>query len=263
MSETIRSSLNNYYYGSQFRKYLVQFAAIFSDLNVSVGKNDFNSQTNLIRVPIKYASMDRVVAHIKAENTQNKPLSLPIMSFSLQNISLATDRMKGVGTETRSQHLPVGGDITKDLLTVYKRMPTPVYMDIDLHLYASNTEQHFQMLEQILILFDSGTLQFQTSDSYADWTCINELELVNLSLEENMPQDSSPRVIQSTMGFRVLAYISPPANIKKNFISKAIVRMQVVNTSESFTEALEQQTGDIIDFTLFDVDEDFPDMPKN
>lgn len=263
MSETIRSSLNNYYYGARFRKYLVQFAAVFSDLNVAIGKNDYNSETNLIRVPIKYASMDRVVAHIKAENTQNKPLALPMMSFSLQNMSLATDRMKGVGVETRSQHLPVGGDITKDLLTVYKRMPTPIYMDIDLHLYASNTDQHFQMLEQILILFDSGTLQFQTSDSYADWTCINELTLENLTLQENLPQDTSPRVIQSTLSFRALAYISPPANIKKNFISRAVLRMQVVNTSDTFADALERQTGDIIDSTLFDVDEDFPDMPKN
>lgn len=263
MSETIRSSLNNYYYGAQFRKYLVQFAAIFSDLNVAVGKNDYQSQTNLIRVPIKYASMDRVVAHIKSENTQNKPLTLPIMSFSLQNLSLATDRMKGVGTESRTQHLPVGGDITKDLLTVYKRMPTPIYMDIDLHLYASNTDQHFQMLEQILILFDSGTLQFQTSDSYADWTAINELALANLTLQENVPQDTAPRVIQSTLSFRALAYVSPPANVKKNFISKAIVRMQLVNASDSASDALEQQSGETIDFTLFDVEEDFPDMPKN
>lgn len=263
MSVDIRSSLNNYYYGAQFRKYLVQFAAIFSDLNVAIGKNDYNSQTNLIRVPIKYASMDRVVAHLKAENTQNKPLALPMMSFHLANMSLAQDRMKGSGTESRSQHLPVGGDITKDLLTTYKRMPTPVYMDIDLNLYASNTDQHFQMLEQILILFDTGSIQFQTSDSYADWTAINELRLENMSLQENMPADTSPRIIQSVLSFRALCYISPPANIKKNFISKAILRMQVVNTSDSLSDALEQQTGDIIDYNLFDVEEDFPDMPKN
>ena len=63
-------TLGNYYYNEQFKKHIVQFMAIFSGLKVSSGKNDFNSASNLITVPVVYGSRDRVVSHIFSEQTQ-------------------------------------------------------------------------------------------------------------------------------------------------------------------------------------------------
>ena len=79
-------SLENYFYNSQLKRSFVQFMAIFSGLKVSIGKNKFDSVTNLIEVPIVYGSRDRVVSYIFQEQTQNKMLRLPTMSAAMTSI---------------------------------------------------------------------------------------------------------------------------------------------------------------------------------
>ncbi len=260
MEKIVQPSLNNYYYDAQIKKYLTQFGAIFSDLNVSVGKNDYKSSTNLIRVPIKYGSMDRVVAHIKTEHTGNKPVSVPMMSFNLQGLRLAVDRFVGVNTQHRATKVPVGGDVIQDGFVVSRRKPTPVYLEVELTLYASNTDQHFQMLEQLLLLF-TPTLQFQTSDSAADWTAINSMELTNVNMVENYPADSNIRIIQSTLMFDVLCYLSPPANLSQNFITKAKLRIDALGAGGDVNETVSDNFRDTQVDTLYDL-ADY-NIPKN
>ena len=50
-----------FYYDNQLKKYLLQFNAIFQDMQVSVGKNETRDE-RLIPVPIVVGSMDRVAA---------------------------------------------------------------------------------------------------------------------------------------------------------------------------------------------------------
>jgi hypothetical protein len=112
------NSVNQYFYQGQFRSHIQQFMAIFAGMKVSVGKNDFNSATDLIEVPIVYGSRDRVVSHIFAENTQNKMLRLPIMSCNVTAIDIARDRLAGQNTERKEVKLKRGGMIPDDLQQV-------------------------------------------------------------------------------------------------------------------------------------------------
>jgi hypothetical protein len=168
-------SLDNYFYTGQIRKLQIQFAAIFSELQVAVGKNDFVQQTNLMTVPVKIGSMDRVVASILAGNTQNKGISAPMIAIHMNGMEPAFDYIKGSNQQARNTVFPVGGTLPDDGRVVYKYMPFPYFLTMEAAILATNEYQHQQMLEQILLLFNPD-LQIQISDGYNDWTKITHVE---------------------------------------------------------------------------------------
>ncbi len=226
-------SLETYFYDGQIRNRITQFAAVFSGLKVSVGKNDFNSTSNLISVPIRYGNADRVVNAILAENAQ-KPISLPIMSFYVSGIEQAPEMRKGVDQKIRRTVLPNGGAFPDDLKVVQTMMPIPYIMSVELNTYASNEDQNFQMLEQILMLFNPNLI-LQTSDDPYDWNKIISVELIAINNQTNYPMGQDPRVIQSSFTFSVKLYLSPPAEIKKNYIKEIKLRLAAITASDGPT----------------------------
>ena len=227
--------ITEYFYEGQLRSYLLQFCNVFAGLKVATGKGECD-EIEYISVPIMVGSRDRVVAAIQAGNTQNRPFSLPMMAANISALSMAQTR-KGVGTVDRRVFLPVGGVYPDDLKTSVRVMPIPYNMDIDLTLFASNTQQVHQMLEQLLMLFDP-VLQIQTSDSAFDWTKITGVELIGIGNEENYPAGGDRRIIQWTLSFTVPIYISAPADIRDEIVKSVIV-----------------QLGDLDGFTVNEIDE--------
>ncbi len=229
--------INSYYYNSQIKTYIRQFSNVFAGMQVHTGKGADGTITEL-NVPIVYASKDRVVASIGAGNTQNKLHTLPIMSTYLTGLELAPDQKKGINQTARRTYLPAGGIFPDDLVVSYKIMPVPYYLNFDLHIYTSNTDEILQILEQIMIIFDP-TLQIQTSTGNDDWSKLTNIELLGFSNEENMPSSTEKRMIIWTLNFKVLAYISPPVEIRNNLIQKII-----------------QRFGDLDSFVLYEYGED-------
>ena len=216
-----------FYYEKQMRNYIVQFAAIFQGMEVQVGKRDDND-SHLIEVPVKNASSDRVVAAIITGNTQNKPLRIPMMSFQLVNIELAPELRKGIGVSRRKSYVPTGGLVPDDIAVVKQRMPVPYRTSFDLSLWASNQDQHYQMVEQILSLFDP-ILQIQTSDDTFDWKKITTVELVGIQFDENINPGADRRLIQSTLSFSVPVYLAVPAEVHTQYINDVFLRIGAVN----------------------------------
>ena len=256
------SDFKEYFYDHQFKRYITQFMAIFSDMRVQVGAS-LGLPARLIKVPIIYGSRDRVVA-IKGENTQNKPLRLPTMSGYLRTVEQAPDLRKGVGQRRRKTVMPLGGQFPNDIEVVHQFMPIPYRGRFELSVYASNTDQHFQIMEQILQIFDP-VLQIQTSDDPFDWGMITSVELEGINWEENFPSQADRRVIQSTLMFEVTFYLSPPADLKKNFIANILVRLGVVPDATNFKypepvlEALTEEGAIYTElFTLADIDIEKP-----
>ncbi len=221
------SVLENYHYSAQLRRYIVQFAAIFAGIQVEVGKRS-DTEPHLIHVPIKNASIDRVVGHIKGENTQNKPIRLPIMSFQLINVDQAPELRKGIGVKRRSTYMPTGGVFPDDITVVEQRQPVPYRAMFELAIWASNQDQHYQMMEQIFTLFDP-ILQIQISDDIFDWTKITSVELTDIRFDENIPQASERRLIQTRLNFSVPIYLSIPADVHKKYIKDIYLRIGAVS----------------------------------
>ncbi len=228
------SEFEGYYYNHQLRQYLVQFMAIFAGMEVSVGKTA-ELEARTIKVPIKNASSDRVVASIITENTQNKPIRLPLFSAQMTNVVLAPQLRKGVAQTRRNSHMPTGGVFPDDIKVVRQRMPVPYVATFDLGIWASNQDQHYQLLEQILMLFDP-ILQIQTSDDVHDWARVTTVELVGINFEENLPAGVDRRLIQTTLNFEVPIYISAPAEVHDKFVQDIFIRIGAVSTAARTSE---------------------------
>ena len=251
------SDFDGYYYNKQLRSYLLQFMAVFAGMQVQVGKRD-DTEPHLIPVYIKNASADRVVADIKSENTQNKPIRLPLLSAQLTNIELAPELRKGVGQQRRQTFMPQGEIFPDGINVVQQRMPVPYRAVFDLGIWASNQDQHYQILEQILMLFDPA-LQIQTSDEVFDWTKITTLELTGIGLEETIPAGADRRIIQTTLNFSVPIYLSVPVDVHERFVKDIYVRLgvvsQVANSSEDIVAELDAQGIEYdLNFSLDDID---------
>ena len=177
-------AMNYFYYDQQIKKYLTQFMAIFAGMQVSIGKNDSSDEEQLISVPIQYGNKDRVVAHILGDHTQNKPLRLPMLSAYVNGINMSPEMRKGVGQTKRQSYLPRGEIFPDGVTTVHQLMPVPYTLSVELAMYASNTDQHFQMMEQILMVFDP-TIQIQTSDALFDWTKLTTVTLDGINFDQH------------------------------------------------------------------------------
>lgn len=255
------TSLENYFYSEQMERYVVQFMAIFTGLKVRFGKNDYNSQTDLVRVPIRYGSSDRVVDHILSENTQNKPVRVPMMSAHITGIFLTPGRAKGVGQVARNVNLPAGGALPDDLINTVKPTPIPYQLNMELAIYTSNYSQHLQIMEQILVLFEP-TLQLQTSDDSKDWTRLTTVELMDIDFQQNYPVGTQQRIMVSTLQFKIPIWLTQPVNLKKNIVQNIKLRLDVINAVDDVNEAvcdINNNTG--IDENLINIDD--LDIPPN
>ena len=228
---------DGYWYDQQIKRWTCQFMAIFSGLQVQVGKWNTEDE-KLITVPVYFGSPDRVVAALLAENTQNKPLRLPAMAAQIASLSVARDRMHGTGVQRRESYVPVGGLIPDDMKVIHQRMPVPYDLEMKLGICVSNTDQHLQILEQILPLFDPQ-LQIQGSDGMFDLTRLTSVELTNgPAFEQNSLMQADTRIIQSTLTFKMPIWISIPADIRRDFVERVYLRIGAVDTAASTNEEI-------------------------
>ncbi len=241
------SALQGYNYEHQLKSYLVQFAAVFGGMQVSIGKRE-DAEPSLATVPIKNASQDRVVGAIIGENTQNKMIRLPLMSFQLTNVEQDPTLRKGVGTSRRQTKMPTGGLFPNDLEVISQRMPVPYRANFELKIWASNQDQHYQIMEQILTLFDPQ-IQLQKNDDYFDWARIYTLELTNIQFDETVPMGVDRRVIQSTLTFTAAIHLSMPAIVRQNVINDIFLRIGAVGTDvETAADVIADLDGQGIEY---------------
>ncbi len=250
----------DYYYGEQIKTVINQFAQVFSEMYVTTGNNDFNSENNYIRIPIVYGSPDKVVSAIKNEHTQNKALRIPMFSIKLEGISIPLDRKSGTNTEHRRSVMPLGGDIKSDVRGLYRSKALPYTFQVSVVAYASNTNQMFQITEQIIMLFDP-LLQFQTSDSPYDWVRVVDAEMTSVEIDDNRNSENDGRILQTTFGFDIFGYITPPANIKNNIINKIKLRIDTLSGKQNIQKVVKDVGRPLPEYTvIYDIDnENLPD----
>lgn len=216
-------AISSRWYSGQLRNFMLQFAAIFQGLQVVTGKGAAGSE-DVINVPIHMGAKDRVVAAITTGNTHNTVFSLPIMSCDMSAIELTPERRKGIGIVDRRVMLPTAGIFPDDLQVVRRLMPVPYNLQMELSIYASNTQQMHQILEQILILFDP-IVQIQTTDAFFDWTKITVVELTGIQNEQNYPSGTDRRMILWTLTFQLPIWLSAPADMKSDIVKEIIFRL--------------------------------------
>lgn len=254
------AEFKGYYYNNQLRRYIVQFMAVFADMQVQVGWKD-DTEPRLIKVPIKNSSEDRVVADIFSENTQNKVNRLPLMTAGLKGMQMSPERRHGVGMVNRQSFVPAGGLVPNDIVVAKQRMPVPYIGNFELQIWASNQNQHYQILEQITMIFNP-TLELQTSDELLDPTRITSCELTGIMMDEN-PPGPERRMIRTTLTFDVVMYMTVPALAYDSIVRDIFVRLAAVSQNTNFdsssdTLAAVEATGLDYEHWFNSDDIDFP-----
>jgi hypothetical protein len=176
--------MQQFFYDEQIRRFLLQFTRIFSGFQVEYGRQEGSDAAALLRVPVRYGDASRNAQTIIQENSANFLPATPMMTFYISgldydrprmqepyHVSKRTIRQRTYDPDTETYETTQG-----NAFTVERLMPVPYKLTITLDIWTSNTNQKFQILEQILTLFNPA-LEVQSTDNFLDWTSLSVVEL--------------------------------------------------------------------------------------
>ena len=214
--------MQQFFYDEQIRRFLLQFTRIFSNFQVEYGRND-EGNSALIRVPVRYGDASRQAQTILQQNSANSMPSTPLMTFYITGLDYDRPRMQEpyhvnkmqVRQRTYDQDTDTYETTQGNAFTVERLMPVPYKLTINLDVWTSNTNQKFQLFEQIATLFNPA-LEIQSTDNYIDWTSLSvvELDRINFS-SRTVPVGTENPIDIMTFTFNIPIWISSPAKIKK------------------------------------------------
>ena len=225
-------AVTQYFYDEQIRRFLLQFARIFSNFQVEYGRNEAGQNDTLVRVPVRYGDSSRQAQTIIQQNSANELPSTPLMTFYITDlkynramiqepnfVNTIQVRQRTYDSMTDTYETTQGNAFSIDRL-----MPVPFEMTLKLDMWTSNTNQKMQLLEQILVLFNPS-LELQSTDNYIDWTSLTTvyLEDVTWSSRTIGAGNTESAIDIATLTFKLPMWISSPAKIKKLGVVERIV----------------------------------------
>jgi T4-like virus Myoviridae tail sheath stabiliser len=225
-------AVTSYFYDEQIRRFLLQFARIFSNFQVEYGRNEEGKNDTLVRVPVRYGDSSRQAQTIIQQNSANELPSTPLMTFYITDlkynrvmiqepnfVSTIQVRQRTYDTMTDTYETTQGNAFTIDRL-----MPVPFEMSLNLDLWTSNTNQKMQLLEQILVLFNPS-LEIQSTDNYIDWTSLTTVYLDDITWSSRTvgAGNTEATIDIATLRFKLPMWISSPAKVKKLGVVERIV----------------------------------------
>lgn len=225
--------MQQFFYDEQIRRFLLQFTRIMSGFQVEYGRNEDNSMA-LLRVPVRYGDSSRQAQTIIQENSSNSLPSTPLMTFYINALDYDRPRMQepyfvskvSVRQRTYDEATETFENTQGNAFTIERIMPVPYKLGITLDVWTSNTNQKFQILEQILTLFNPS-LEIQSTDNYLDWTSLSVVELESSQwTSRTIPQGTENPIDIASLRFTLPIWISPPAKVKKlGVVEKVIASM--------------------------------------
>ena len=226
--------MQQYFFDEQIRRYLIQFARMFSGFQVEFGRNEAgaaNTGDTLYRVPVRYGDSSRQVQVILQENSASNMPSTPLMTFYITGLDFDRPRMQNPtyvdnkSIRQREYDSATGTYETTqgNAFQVERYMPAPYKLSINLDIWTSNTNQKMQLLEQILPLFNPS-LEIQSSDSFMDWTSLSIVELVSTGWSSrSIPMGTEDPIDIATIKFALPVWLSLPAKVKKLGVVETII----------------------------------------
>ena len=220
-----------FFYDEQIRRFLLQFARIFSNFQVEYGRNEEGTDHTLIRVPVRYGDATRQAQTILQENSASGMPATPLMTFYISGLDYDRPRMQEpyfvskINVRQRTYD-----DVTNsyettqgNAFTIERLMPVPYKLTLKLDIWTSNTNQKMQILEQMLVLFNPS-LEIQSTDNYIDWTSLSVVELESTQWTSRViPQGTENPIDIATLTFALPIWISSPAKVKKLGVVERII----------------------------------------
>ena len=204
-----------HFYDGQLRRYITQTIRFFSNFVVK------NGDGTLQRIPVAYGDADKQVATIMRQNSENAINSAPRISVYVTDLKLDRDRMAD-STYVGKMHVRMrdsgGSNYTATqgrTYTVEKLMPTPFNLTMKVDIWASNTDQKLQILEQILIFFNPS-VELQTTDNYLDWTSLSVINLNEIDWSSrSVPVGTNVTIDVASLTIDTPIWLSAPVKVKQ------------------------------------------------
>ena len=220
-----------FYYDAQIRRFLLQFARIFSDFSVEYGDNQSGKNDTLIRVPVRYGDASRQAQTIMQQNSANDMPSTPLMTFYISGLEYDRPRIQepnfvntiNVRQRTYDDSTDTYETTQGNAFTIDRLMPVPYKLTLNLDIWTSNNNQKMQLFEQIAVLFNPS-LEIQSTDNYIDWTSLTvcNLETTRWS-NRTIPVGAGNDIDIATLIFTIPIWISSPAKVKKLGVVERVI----------------------------------------
>jgi hypothetical protein len=204
-----------------------------------------------VRVPVRYGDWTRLAQTVNQDNSASALPSTPLMTFYITGMDYDRPRMQEPyfidRKAVRQRYYDVNTDSYEtaqgNAFTIERLMPVPYKMTLTLDIWTSNTNQKFQIFEQIATLFNPA-LEIQSTDSFIDWTSLSVVELDQTTwTSRTIPSGTENPIDIMTMRFTLPIWISSPAMVKKLGVVEKII-MSVFDAQGDAVEAI--QNSDLL-----------------
>ena len=219
-----------FFYDNQIRRFLIQFAKVFSNWQVTKGKDPAGNDI-MVRVPVMYGDSSRQAANIISNNTASNLPSAPMISYYISGLEYDqkrtqdptyTDRIsvrqRAYNSDTQTYETTQG-----QAFTVERLMPVPYTLKITVDFWTTNYNQKLELVEQLGTLFNPA-LEIQSTDNFIDWTSLSVVyqESLNWS-SRTIPQGSGNPIDVLTWKFYMPIWLSTAAKLKKYGVIEKII----------------------------------------
>jgi len=209
--------LGNYFYHQIIRKTVIAFGTLFNDIHVRHDDAAGNVISEM-KVPIAYGPRQKFLARITQQAELNKAtqITLPRMSFEINNISYDATRKAGITQTFKAADTDDGGKMKKVF------MPVPYNLGFELNILVKQQDDGLQILEQILPFFQPGfNISIDLVKSIGEKRDI-PMVLQNISQQDDYEGDfSTRRALIYTLSFTAKTFFfnhiaqTPEGLIKK------------------------------------------------
>jgi hypothetical protein len=219
-----------FFYDNQVRRFLIQFAKIFSNWYVTKGK-DPNGNDILVRVPVMYGDASRQASTIIANNSASNLPSAPLITYYISGleydqrrtqeptfIEKVQVRQRAYNQETQSYETTQG-----QAFTVERLMPVPYTLRVQVDIWTTNYNQKLEIIEQLGTLFNPS-LEIQSTDNFIDWTSLTVVYQDGLTFSSrSIPQGTGNPIDVMSWKFYMPIWISTSAKLKKMGVINKII----------------------------------------
>lgn len=219
-----------FFYDNQIRRFLLQFAKIFSNWQVTKGKDPAGNDI-LVRVPIMYGDSSRQAATIIANNSASNLPSAPMITYYITGLEYdqrrtqdptfvdrINVRQRSYNSETQSYEQVQG-----QAFTIERLMPVPYTLRLTVDFWTTNYNQKLELIEQLGTLFNPS-LEIQSTDNFIDWTSLSVVYQDGLTFtSRTIPQGTGNPIDVMSWKFYIPIWLSTSSKLKKMGVIEKII----------------------------------------
>jgi hypothetical protein len=219
-----------FFYDNQIRRFLLQFAKIFSNWYVTKGK-DPNGNDILVRVPIMYGDQSRLVSTVIANNSASNLPSAPLFTYWITGLEYDQRRMQeptfidkiNVRQRAYNSDSQTYEQTQGQAFTVERLMPVPYTLRIQVDMWTTNYNQKLELVEQLGTLFNPA-LEIQSTDNFVDWTSLTVVYQDGITFSSrSIPQGTGNPIDVLSWKFYMPIWISTSTKLKKMGVINKII----------------------------------------